>query len=64
MSQPRFVKRIAPQTMYVGRSPLVPIDWGGRHTPDGELPAALLPHLSGSAILLIGQDYLSIASFA
>ena len=40
MSQPRSVKRIAPQTMYVGRSPLVPIGWGGRHPPDGELPAA------------------------
>ena len=40
--------------------------WGVLHwfLLTGEVPAALLPHLSRSAILLIGQDHLSIASFA
>lgn len=67
MFQPRFVKRIAPQTMYIGALSIGPYwleMWYCCHLPDGELPAALLPHLSGSATLLIGRDNLDIACFA
>ena len=64
MSQPRLSNVLRRRRCMLGRSPLVPTDWECGDLLGGELPVALLPHLSGSATLLIGQHNLSIASFA